>query len=242
VFAEPASVASVTGAPATLQQALDWYASGDDTRAARAFATLAEQGSPVAMHNLAAMLLRGEVHAPAVGGAEASEPQASRDARTAQVWWLRAADLGFVTAMYALGELHDGDRLGPPDPGRALAWYSMAAERGSTDAQVWVATAYYLGRGTARDPAQALSWYRRAAAGGDMGAQYIVAAMYEQGDGVPVDLRLARYWYAAAADQGDLAAPFKLQELDAKLGEAGDRRGEGGPARSPEDNASDRRP
>jgi len=202
----------------TLQQALDWYASGDEARAARAFTALAEQGSPVAMHNLAAMLLRGEIHAPPGAGAT-SEPQGLRDALAAQVWWLRAANRGFVTAMYALGELHDGDRLGPPDAVQALFWYTMAAEHGSTDAQVWVATAHYLGRGSARDAPLALEWYRRAAAGGDVGAQYIVAAMYEQGDGVPVDLRLARYWYAAAADQGDLAAPFKLKELDARLEE-----------------------
>ena len=129
----------------------------------------------------------------------------------------RAAQAGFVTAMFGLGQLHEQGRLGRPDVALAHRWYLRAAEAGSIDAAVAVGTAFYLGRGVGHDPAAAAHWYRQAANGGDIGAQYLLASMYEQGDGVAQDLRLARYWYDIAARNGDEAAPGKVREIDARL-------------------------
>lgn len=186
-----------------LAQALAAYERGDHAGAEQRFGALAAAGEPVALHNLAAMHLRGEV--------------ADASADKARELLQRAAGQGFVTAQVALGELYESNRLGKPDLPQALAWYEKAADAGSVDAQVATATAYFMGRGTPADARQAAHWYRRAANAGDVGAQYILGSLYEKGDGVGADLRLARYWYAAAARQGDEAAPSKLKEIDARL-------------------------
>jgi uncharacterized protein len=198
-LATPAGAAG----PDPFDLALTHYVQGDLILAAQEFGVLAQQGHPGALHNLAAMHLKGEL--PDASPVKAKELLE------------RSAAGGFVTAMVALGELYESGRLGRPDLKRSLAWYTEAAERGSADAQVVVATAYYLGRGVGQDASQAARWYREAAVQGDMGAMYILAAQYEKGDGVGQDLRLARYWYSAAAGAGDDAAPYKVKELDARL-------------------------
>jgi len=185
-----------------LTEAIGLYGRGEAVAAAAAFEALARRGLPAADYNLAVMQLQGD----APGGAEG-----------ARMHLLRAADRGFVTALFGLGQLYEQGRLGRPDLAQAHGWYLRAAEAGSVDAQVAVGTAHYLGRGAPKDLAAAAHWYREAAKGGDVGAQYLIASMYEAGDGVPQDLRLARYWYDIAARNGDEAAPGKRQEVDARL-------------------------
>lgn len=200
--------ATAAAQPAPLQSALEAYAAGRYDDARLQLEALSRAGSPVADYNLAVMHLRGELPA-------ASPAAALRLMR-------RAADAGFVTAMYDLGRLHeDGIAEGAPDLATAHRWYLRAAEAGSVEGQVAVATAHYLGRGAPLDAARAAHWYREAATRGDVGAMYLIASMYESGDGVQRDLRLARYWYDAAARSGDPAAPGKRQELDRRLQAAG---------------------
>jgi uncharacterized protein len=130
-----------------------------------------------------------------------------------------AAEAGFVTAMAGLAELYEKGAEGvPADTERFRHWLLRAAEAGSVESQIEIGTAHYLGRGAPLDKAAAARWYQRAAAAGDVGAQYLYAAMLEKGDGIAQDLHEARYWYAAAARSGDEAAPYKVKELDAKLG------------------------
>lgn len=195
---------AATAGPAedALADAIGRYGRGEVQAAAQAFEALSRQGLPAADYNLAVMHLHGDLP----GGAEAARRRL-----------LRAAEAGFVTAMFGLGQLHEQGRLGARDLPEANRWYLRAAEAGSTDAQVEIGTAYYLGRGVARDRAAAAHWYREAAKGGDIGAQYLIASMYEGGDGVARDLRLARYWYDVAARNGDEAAPGKVRELDERL-------------------------
>jgi uncharacterized protein len=183
-------------------EAIGRYGRGDIEGARQAFEALAGQGVPAADYNLALMHLNGDLP----GGAEAALGRMTR-----------AAEAGFVTAMYGIGELYEQGRLGKPDLERAFAWHLRAAVAGSVDGQVAVGTAYYLGRGAAKDMPQAAHWYREAAKGGDVGAQYLIASMYETGLGVERDLRLARYWYEAAAENGDIAAAAKVEELDKRL-------------------------
>lgn len=188
-----------------IEAAVAAYERGDLATARNAFSRLARARVPAAEYNLAVMHLRGEV------------PHASP--REALRLMTRAAEAGFVTAMFGLGQLHElgqaGLRVDLPEANR---WYRRAAEAGSVDAQVAIATAYYLGRGTAKDAAQSARWFRIAAQGGDVGAMYLYASMVESGDGVERDLNEARYWYSVAARNGDVAAPSKVKELDAKLG------------------------
>lgn len=203
---------SLTALPSradTMAQALAAYEAGDRKTAAQLFQGLSAKQLPLADYNLAMMHLRAELPKP--------QPQKAR--RLLE----RAAAHGLVRAELALGQFYEmglQSKTGKSDLMRANRWYARAAERGSVDAQVALATALYLGRGIAKDEAQAAQWFRAAANGGDVGAQYLLASMYEAGLGLAQDLRLARYWYEMAANSGDEAAPFKLKELDARLGSA----------------------
>jgi len=204
---------AITMAPATIataapiDDAVAAYGRGDLVAARKGFARLSRQGHPVADYNLAVMHLRAEV------------PHA--DPREALRLMTRAAEAGFVTALYSLGQLHElGDAGLRVDLVEANRWYLRAAEAGSVEGQVAIATAHYLGRGAAKDAALAARWYRIAAQGGDVGAMYLYASMVEAGDGVTRDLKEARYWYAAAARNGDEAAPLKVKALDALLAPA----------------------
>lgn len=199
----PAAAAAVPAAG--IEDAIAAYERGELVTARNAFTRLARTGVPAAQYNLAVMHLRGEV------------PHAS--ARDALRLMTRAADAGFVTAIYGLGQLHELGQAGlRVDLREANRWYLRAAEAGSVDGQVAIATAHYLGRGAAKDAALAAHWFRIAAQGGDIGAMYIYASMAEAGDGVAQDLNEARYWYQAAARNGDEAAPSKVKEIDARLG------------------------
>jgi TPR repeat protein len=188
-----------------IERAIAAYDSGDHAAAQAAFERLGQAGLAAADHNLALMHLRGQV-------------RPHSDPVQARLLLERAAARGFVTAMFALGKLHEDAGFGAPrDLAQSHRWYLLAAEAGSADAQVAVGTAYYLGRGAPQDLSRAAYWYRQAAESGDVGAQYLLASMYETGYGLTRDLRLARYWYEAAAHNGDDVAPHKVRELDAKL-------------------------
>lgn len=187
-----------------LEAAVEAHRRGDVAGALTALQALSRQGLPAADWNLGVIAL------------DAGRPEEA--ARHMQ----RAAEAGFVTAMFGLGRLHETGRLGRPDLPLALRWYGRAAEAGSVDGMVELATGYYLGRGLPRDRGLAARWYREAAKGGDVGAQYLIASMYETGDGVEADLRLARYWYEVAAKNGDEAAPGKLEALDRQARRAPD--------------------
>ena len=193
-------------APASsIDAAVAAYESGDLTGARSVFTRLSRARVPAGDYNLAVMNLRGEV------------PKASP--REALRLMTRAAEAGFVTAIYGLAQLHELGQAGlRVDLVEAHRWYLRAAESGSVDGQVAVATAFYLGRGAPKDSVLAARWFRVAAQGGDVGAMYLIASMFEAGDGVARDLQEARYWYGAAARNGDEAAPSKVKELDARLG------------------------
>ena len=183
---QAASATAPAPAPAPIEAAVAAYARGDLARARNDFTRLSRNGTPAADYNLAVMNLRGEL------------PKANP--REALRLMTRAAEAGFVTAIFGLGQLHELGQAGlPVDLSQAHSWYLRAAEAGSVDAQVAVATAFYLGRGAAKDAALAARWFRIAAQGGDIGAMYMVASMFEAGDGVERDLREARYWYSVAA-------------------------------------------
>ena len=200
------SLAHAADARTAVKEAVARYEAGDIDDARRRFESLAARGVPIAHHNLAMMLLRGET------------PARSEDERSkiALRHLNSAARGGFVTSQLTLGQLHEEGRIVPRDRRRALEWYERAARAGSVDAQIAAGSTYYVGQGRTRDAKRALHWYRRAAAAGDVGAQYLVAAMYEHGDGVAADPRAAAYWYQAAAARGDIAAAAKLEALNRK--------------------------
>ena len=200
-----ASLVQAAPAAAEIDAAVAAYERGELAKARSAFTRLSRAGAPAADYNLAVMSLRGD------------SPNASpRDALRLMT---RAAEAGFVTAIFGLAQLHELGQAGLRiDLIEANRWYLRAAEAGSVDGQVAIGTAYYLGRGASKDAVQAARWFRIAAQGGDVGAQYLIASMFEAGDGVERDLKEARYWYGVAARNGDEAAPSKVKALDAQLG------------------------
>ena len=204
-FALGLTFAPLAPAATAIEEAVATYERGDLVTARSAFTRLAREGIPAAHYNLAVMHLRAEL------------PNANpRDALRLMT---RAAEAGFVTAVFGLAQLHELGQAGlRVDLVEANRWYQRAAEAGSVDAQVAIGTAHYLGRGAVKDAALAARWFRIAAQGGDVGAMYLIASMFEAGDGVERDLKEARYWYGVAARNGDDAAPSKVKEIDAKLG------------------------
>lgn len=191
---------------AELDRAVLDYEAGRRPAAQAAFESLAKRQVPAAQYNLAVMHLRGELPHP--------------DRQRARKLLMQAAEAGFVTAQFMLGQAWETGQFGTRDLLQANRWYEIAATSGSVEGQVAIGTAFYLGRGARKDFAEAARWFREAAKGGDIGAQYLLASMYEAGDGVERDLRLARYWYDVAAKNGDLAAPGKVTEIDARLATA----------------------
>jgi uncharacterized protein len=215
-FWPASSDAAPSGAPSQhnseLQAAVARYERGDHAAAQAAFEALGNKAVPAAWYNLAVMHLKKQI--------------GTADDATAFALMQRAAQAGFVTAMYGLGQLHErGQGNGAANPDgqarrnlpEAMRWYKAAAEGGSVDAAVEMGTGHYLGRGVAKDPKAAAHWYFQAAKTGDVGAMYLLASMYESGEGVAQDLRAARLWYALAAAGGDVAAPGKVKDVDAKI-------------------------
>ena len=88
---------------------------------------------------------------------------------------LRAADLGFAKAQYAVG-MACRDGIGTsPDPEAAAHWFERAAEQGYAPAQRNVGLQHAKGRGTALDPMQAAMWLTLAEQQGTTGGEAALA-------------------------------------------------------------------
>ncbi len=58
-----------------------------------------------------------------------------KDERNALDWYTRAANAGYATAEFAVGEICEKGKLGVvKDKARALEWYKRAAAQGNKDA------------------------------------------------------------------------------------------------------------
>ncbi|MRW93797.1 hypothetical protein GJ699_27755 [Duganella sp. FT80W] len=128
-----------------------------------------------------------------------------KDPAEARKWYLRAAELGSVPALHALG-LASGK-----DIKQARAYFQQAADEGYAPAQYSLGRLYYQGGdGIQQDYALARNWYARAAQSGHAGALYALARMYDLGEGVKVDQAKAYTYYKAAALKADPAAQSAL--------------------------------
>lgn len=159
----------------------------------------AEQGDPLAAHNL------GMMHESGKGTAE--------DKAEALKWYEKAADLGSSAEEECTENLKrqiafeaGGRALKEKNYPEALAQYTRAAEWGHLAAQFNVGLMYDYGKGTAEDKAKALFWYEKAAEQGDADAQYCCAKMYYNGEGTEKDSRVYLMWLRKAAAQGHTEA------------------------------------
>jgi localization factor PodJL len=74
---------------------------------------------------------------------------------------------------------------------------------------------------TQADYPTAAGWFRKAAERGLTDSQFNLGILYENGRGVPRDLQEAYKWYALAARSGDPVAARRLDQIKARMDQAG---------------------
>ena len=132
----------------------------------------------------------------------------SRDFAAARIWYGRGADLGFLRAKCALGNMFVRGEGGDAEPERGVALCREAAEGGEPNAQADMGDYYGRGRGVPQDYAMARHWYERAAAQNQRNAAFQRGVLDWNGLGGPVDIAAASVWLqrAHAAGRRDAAA------------------------------------
>ncbi|MGV7207958.1 tetratricopeptide repeat protein [Oxalobacteraceae bacterium A2-2] len=149
-------------------------------------------------------LMLARIHLSGVAGVK-------KDPAEGRKWYAKAAELGYVPALNALGLASQKGIGGPRDLKQAQAYFKEAAERGYAPAQYNLAQLYYAGSDTIpRDYAQARTWYANAAVAGHSGALYALARMVDLGQGGPSDQKKAFAYYKEAALRGEPGAQSAL--------------------------------
>ncbi|MHA1571767.1 MAG: tetratricopeptide repeat protein, partial [Alphaproteobacteria bacterium] len=128
----------------------------------------------------------------------------------AQLYYEKAANLGYAFAQYSLANIFFRGRGIGRDDAEAARLFRQAADQGLASAQFNLGWMYANGRGVAQDDAEAVAWYRRAADQGLAIAQYNLGNKYANGRGVAQDDAEAIAWFRIAADQGYAGAQFNL--------------------------------
>lgn len=93
------------------------------------------------------------------------------DYEEAFIWYQKAAEQGYVEALFGLGLCYVDGMGVEEDEEEAVKWFRMAAELGNADGQNWLAYCYEKGLGVDRNEEEAVRWYRKAAKQGQEGAQ-----------------------------------------------------------------------
>jgi TPR repeat protein len=120
----------------------------------------------------------------------------ARDARTAEQWYLKAAEQGDVAAETALGELYESGS-GVQNPEEAVRWYRKAAKT-SEQAMCGLGRMYASGSGVPQDYHEAADLYLTAQASHTW-CQYELAQLYDFGLGVPRNPKRAMELYYVVA-------------------------------------------
>ncbi|WP_328383529.1 sel1 repeat family protein [Micromonospora zamorensis] len=159
------------------------YTRGEHDVAEVAMRPLADAGDPLAMFNLAVLMIRRTAWYEA------------RD------WYRRAADAGHTASMVNLGMLlrESGEDV------EAAQWYRRAADDGHVAAMTNLGVLRKIGG----DHAGAAYWYRQAVAAGDADAMYNMGLLMQERE----EAEYARLWYQRAAEQGHVLATEQLHDL-----------------------------
>ncbi len=86
-----------------------------------------------------------------------------KDEKEALQWYLKAAEQGYVEALFKVGLVYDNGAGVEVDEEQALKWYFKAAEQGHVEAQFTVGNMYRDGVGVDVNKEDALKWYLKAA-------------------------------------------------------------------------------
>ncbi len=163
------------GLPVDVPRACGWFERGAGKRGD-------------ATHNLALCHERGE-----------GRP---KDLAHSRVLYAQAAELGWVQAKCALGNLLIAGRGGPVDAPRGVALCREAAEAGNAHAQADYGIFLLEGKIVPKDVVAARRWLTAAAEQKQANAAFLVAQIHWYGDGTPFDRAAAERWWRVAYDGG----------------------------------------
>lgn len=122
----------------------------------------------------------------------------------------KAAEMGCVYAMTALGYLYHDDDYDGHDDEIAFEWFVKAATNGELEAGFMVGVFYDNGYYVEKDETMAFYQYKLVAYYGLDVAQFNVGVDYEYGIGVSQSYKLAAKWYQVASKQGNEKAMNNL--------------------------------
>ncbi len=122
----------------------------------------------------------------------------------------KAAEMGYVYAMTALGYLYHDDDYDGHDDEIAFEWFVKAATNGELEAGFMLGVFSDNGYYVEKDETMAFYQYKLVAYRGSDAAQFNVGFDYEYGIGVSQSYKLAVKWYQLACKQGNVEAMNNL--------------------------------
>jgi len=141
----------------------------------------------------------------------------SKNNKTAEYWYLKAANQGHSTAQYNLGKMYGygkGDEI-LQDNEKTIFWYRQAAKQGNYKSIV--ALEFFLnntGRDISEDDSNIINWLKKSANNGNHHAQEDLGYRYFNGYGVDKNLDKAKTWFKKASDQGNPSAKNYLNIIE----------------------------
>ena len=132
------------------------------------------------------------------------------DDEQAELWFRRAADVGYDFAQYALGKLLQSQNRA----GEAVSWYKKAADQGNSWAAYRLGKLYLEGNDVPKDVPKAVAYLTDSAEHGNQHAQYALGKLYLAGQDVKQDREQAWAYFYESAEQGNEYAAFLGEHFD----------------------------
>ena len=134
-----------------------------------------------------------------------------QDSKTAEDWFVKAAETGDSEEQAALGTRYAQGAFGKVDYVRAKEWWEKAAEQNHLIAMWDLGDMYQRGEeGVPQDRHRAFAWFERAAEAGLPTAMERVGLAYLIGTGTTVDVEKAKEWLVKAAENGNASTEGSL--------------------------------
>ncbi|MBR0596429.1 MobP3 family relaxase [Sinanaerobacter chloroacetimidivorans] len=133
-----------------------------------------------------------------------------KDDAMAEDYWERAAKLGNVNALFALGKLWLESET---DLEQAVAWITKAADAGNANAQYALAKLYRDGEYVQRNMNKAVNLFTLSAEQKNEFAAYQLGRIYLSGEDIPRNVETAIKWLSLSADAGNQFAQYALAKL-----------------------------
>ncbi len=125
----------------------------------------------------------------------------------AEIWFLKAAKQGHVTAQHSLARI----LLERGEQELSAFWLLASATQGFYASQGLLGDYFASGIGVARNKILAVRWWRAAAEQGDAASQLSLGDAYLKGSGVMQDQAQAMKWYLVASRSGNEIASRRVE-------------------------------